>query len=85
MKMVILAINQALGAQPVLLAMMLLLGAVMMVRIGPLFASLASSVMTFFPYLKMFEISLYVPVFIYMFPRFPIGPDRSEREKYVVQ
>jgi len=68
---VTLAMNQALGAQPGLLVMLLFLGAVMAAGVGLLVGALARDLQSFFASMKMFGILLYAPALIYMFPGIP--------------
>ena len=71
MGIVILVINQALGSQPGLLLILLLLGAIMAAGTGLLLASLFRDTMTFFANMKMIGLLLYAPVIIYLFPELP--------------
>ena len=71
MGIVIFVINQALGSQPGLLLILLLLGAIMAAGTGLLLASLFRDTMTFFANMKMIGLLLYAPVIIYLFPELP--------------
>jgi ABC-2 type transport system permease protein len=85
MGVVILAINGALGSQPGLLVMMLLLGAIMASAFGLLMASLVKGSMTFFANMKMIGIFLYAPVIIYLFPTLPQWIGKFFPTYYIVQ
>ena len=67
----ILILNQAFGTQPLLLVMVLALGAVMAVGMGMLMGVVLKSVNTLFAIWKLGGILLFGPAFIYMFPQIP--------------
>lgn len=71
MGIVILAMNQAFGAQPGLLVMLLFLGSIMAGGLGLLAGSIAKNIMTFSANMKLLGILLYAPAFVYMFPGIP--------------
>ncbi len=71
MGILILILNQAFGAQPVLLVLLLALGAVMAVEIGLSLGILLKDVTTLFAIWKSAGIILFGPVIIYMFPQIP--------------
>jgi len=68
---VILLLNQAFGAQPILLVMMLALGAIMAAGLGLLMGIVIKDVATLFAVWKLGGILLFGPAFIYMFPQIP--------------
>jgi ABC-2 type transport system permease protein len=71
MGILILVINQAFGAQPLLLIMVLVLGAIMAVDIGLICGSVFKDVSTLFAMWKSAGIILFGPAVIYMFPEWP--------------
>ena len=71
MGIVVLVLNQAFGAQPALLILVLALGAVMAGQLGLLLGALVKDTTTLFAILKVGSILLYVPAIIYMFPGIP--------------
>lgn len=71
MGVVILLINRAFGAQPLLLTGLLALGAVMAATFGVLMGALVKDINTLFATIKGLGILLYAPAFIYMFPSLP--------------
>ena len=85
MGVVILVINQALGAQPLLLVLVLALGSVMAVEVGLLLGTLAKDVSTMFSVVKSTGILLYAPVIIYLFPQLPQWIGRLFPTYYIVQ
>ena len=68
---VILILNQAFGAQPVLLLLVLTLGSLLAAAFGVVFGALVKDITTLFALLKGIGIFLYAPAFIYMFPALP--------------
>jgi ABC-2 type transport system permease protein len=71
MGLIILALNQAFGARPDLLALMLALGAVMAAEIGLILGSFAKDMSSMFAIMKSGGILLFAPAFIYLFPEIP--------------
>lgn len=71
MGLIILALNQAFGSQPGLLALMLALGAVMAAELGLILGSFAKDMSAMFAVWKSGGILLFAPAFIYLFPRIP--------------
>jgi len=71
MGLIILALNQAFGAQPGLLALMLALGAVMAAELGLILGSFAKDMSSLFAVWKSGGILLFGPAIIYLFPEIP--------------
>ena len=71
MGLIILALNQAFGAQPGLLVLMLALGAVMAAELGLILGSLAKDMASLFATWKFGGILLFGPALIYLFPEIP--------------
>jgi len=71
MGLIILALNQAFGAQPGLLVLMLALGAVMAAELGLVLGSLAKDMASLFATWKFGGILLFGPALIYLFPEIP--------------
>ena len=69
--MVILFLNQAFSANPLLLILVLALGAVMAVGLGLLMGVVLKDITTLFAIWKLGGILLFGPAFIYMFPQIP--------------
>lgn len=82
---VILALNQAFGAQPLLLVLALALGAVMAAGLGLLFGVALKDFTTLFAIWKSGGILLFGPAFIYMFPQIPQWIGRIFPTYYVLQ
>jgi len=68
---VILILNQAFGVAPVLLLLLLALGAVMAAELGLLCGALIKDITTLFAIWKLGGILLFGPAIIYMFPQIP--------------
>ncbi|OGN88792.1 MAG: hypothetical protein A2158_00840 [Chloroflexi bacterium RBG_13_46_14] len=68
---VVLAVNNALGAHPLLLIMTMALGGIMAVGLGLIFGALLKDVSTLFAIWKSSGILLFGPAVIYMFPKIP--------------
>lgn len=83
--MVILVLNQAFGAQPLLLVLVLALGAVMAVGLGLLLGTVLKDVTTLFAVWKSGGILLFGPAFIYMFPQIPEWIGRIFPTYYILQ
>lgn len=82
---VILVLNQAFGAQPLLLVMVLALGAVMATGLGLLMGIALKDVTTLFAVWKFGGILLFGPAFIYMFPGIPQWVGRVFPTYYILQ
>ena len=67
----ILILNQAFGAQPTLLLLVLALGAIMAAELGLLLGALLKDWTTLFTVWKTGAILLFAPAIIYMFPQIP--------------
>jgi len=68
---IILVLNQAFGAQPGLLVLMLALGAVMAAELGLILGSFAKDMSSLFATWKFGGILLFGPALIYLFPEIP--------------
>jgi ABC-2 type transport system permease protein len=68
---IVLAVNQALGVQPLLLIAVLALGGIMAVELGMICGALLKDVSTLFALWKSAAILLFGPAIIYMFPQIP--------------
>lgn len=71
MGLIILALNQAFGGQPGLLALMLALGAVMAAELGLIVGSFVKDMSSLFATWKFGGILLFGPALIYLFPEIP--------------
>ncbi|MFC1949502.1 ABC transporter permease [Chloroflexota bacterium] len=71
MGILILVINQALGTQPLLLVLVMALGAVMAVELGLICGAVFKDVSTLFAVWKSAGIILFGPALVYMFPNWP--------------
>ncbi|MFC1945719.1 ABC transporter permease [Chloroflexota bacterium] len=85
MGVLILVINQAFGAQPVLLVLVLLLGGIMAAELGLLLGILLKDFNTLFAVWKSGGILLFGPVFIYLFPQIPSWIGRIFPTYYIIQ
>ena len=85
MGVAILVLNQAFGTQPLLLVLVLLLGAVMAVEFGLLAGALIKDVTTLFAIWKFGGILLFGPAIVYMFPQIPEWVGRIFPTYYVIQ
>ena len=85
MGIAILVLNQAFGTQPLLLVLVLLLGAVMAVEFGLLAGALIKDVTTLFAIWKFGGILLFGPAIVYMFPQIPEWVGRIFPTYYVIQ
>jgi len=85
MGIAILILNQAFGAQPLLLVLVLALGAVMAVEFGLLAGAILKDFSTLFTVWKTGGILLFAPVFIYMFPQIPEWIGKIFPTYYVIQ
>jgi len=82
---VILILNQAFGAEPVLLILVLALGAIMAAEIGLLCGALIKDITTLFAIWKLGGILLFGPAIIYMFPQIPQWIGKLFPTYYVLQ
>jgi ABC-2 type transport system permease protein len=82
---IILALNQAFGARPLLLVLVLALGAVMAAGLGLLLGVALKDVTSLFAVWKSGGILLFGPAFIYMFPQIPEWIGRIFPTYYVLQ
>ena len=71
MGIVVLVINQAFGTEPLMLAMILFLSAVMASEFGLLMGTFIDNMNSFFAVIKGIGILLYAPALIMMFPSLP--------------
>ncbi len=85
MSIVILLINQAFGAQPGLLMIVLGLGAVLAALFGLVLGVLIKDITTLFATIKGIGILLYAPVLVYMFPQIPQWIGKIFPTYYIVQ
>ncbi|MFC1935117.1 ABC transporter permease [Chloroflexota bacterium] len=85
MGVLILVINQAFGTQPLLLVLILALGASMAAMIGLLLGALINSFTSLFATWKFGGILLFFPSLIYMFPQIPEWVARVFPTYYVIQ
>lgn len=85
MGVLILVINQAFGSEPLLLVLVLALGAIFAVELGMLVASFVKDFATLFTIWKTAGIILFAPVFVYLFPEIPGWVGRIFPTFYIVQ
>jgi len=85
MGIVILLLNQAFGANSLLLVGVLFLSAIMAVELGLIFGALIKDITTLFTIWKAGGIILFGPVFIYMFPQIPEWIGRLFPTYYALQ
>lgn len=71
MGLAILALNQAFSAHPALLVLVLALSACLVVEIGLLLGALVKDISSLFTVVKGGGILLYMPLFVYLFPKIP--------------
>jgi ABC-2 type transport system permease protein len=81
----ILILNQAFGAQPLLLVLVLFLGAIMAVELGLILGALIKDITTLFAIWKFGGILLFGPAIVYMFPQIPEWVGRIFPTYYVIQ
>lgn len=81
----ILILNQAFGAEPALLLLVLALGAIMAVEIGLLLGALLKDWTTLFTVWKSGGILLFAPAFVYLFPQIPEWIGRIFPTYYLIQ
>ncbi|RKX77541.1 MAG: ABC transporter permease [Spirochaetes bacterium] len=82
---VILLLNRAFGTRPLLLLMVLALGAVMAAELGLLMGVVLKDITTLFAVWKLGGILLFGPAFIYMFPGIPQWVGKLFPTYYIVQ
>jgi len=85
MGIVILVLNQAFGVHPLLLIIVLALGAVMAVAVGLLCGIYIKDITTLFAIFKSGGIILYAPAIFYMFPNLPQWIGRIFPTYYIMQ
>lgn len=71
MGIIILVLNQAFGAQPLQLLLVLVLGAIMAAEFGLWLGALVKDISTLFTIIKAIGILLYAPGIVYLFPQIP--------------
>lgn len=81
----ILILNQAFGAQPWLLVLLLALGAIMAAEVGLICGALIKDITTLFAVWKTGGILLFGPAIIYMFPQIPQWIGRVFPTYYLLQ
>lgn len=81
----ILIINQAFGAQPFLLVLVLVLGGIMAVEIGLILGTSMKDFTSLFAIWKFGGIVLFAPVFIYLFPQIPVWIGKIFPTYYIIQ
>lgn len=82
---VILVVNQALGAAPTLLVLLLALGAIMAAQIGLLLGALLKDWTTLFTVWKTGAIVLFAPAVVYLFPQIPEWVAKLFPTYYLIQ
>jgi ABC-2 type transport system permease protein len=85
MGLVILTINQAFGARPGLLVLVLALGATLAAAFGLLLGTLVKDITALFATFKSIGIFLYAPAFLYFFPDVPEWIGKVFPTYYMVQ
>ncbi len=85
MGILILVLNQAFGTEPLLLTMVLALGAIMAVELGMILGALVKDFTTLFAVWKFGGILLFAPVFVYLFPQIPEWIGRIFPTYYLIQ
>ena len=85
MGVVILVLNQAFGTEPMMLTLVLVLGAIMAAEIGLVLGTLVKDFTSLFAIWKFGGILLFAPVFIYLFPQIPEWIGRIFPTYYIVQ
>ncbi|HEY32426.1 MAG TPA: ABC transporter permease [Dehalococcoidia bacterium] len=85
MGVLILVLNQAFGAQPLLLVGMLALGAVMASAFGIMLGAFIKDITSLFAINKAIGILYYAPAFVYLFPDIPQWVGRIFPTYYIVQ
>lgn len=85
MAVVILALNRAFGSQPLLLLLVLTLGAAMAAAFGVLLGAFVKDINTLFATIKGIGILLYAPALVYLFPEIPQWIGRLFPTYYMIQ
>jgi ABC-2 type transport system permease protein len=85
MGIAILLLNQAFGAQPILLVGVLALGAVMAVELGLICGAFIKDITTLFTIWKSAGIVLFAPAFVYLFPQIPQWIGKIFPTYYILQ
>ncbi len=85
MGVLILALNQAFGAEPILLTVLLALGAIMATELGVMLGAYVKDFATIFTIWKSAGIILFAPAIIYLFPQIPGWIGRIFPTYYVTQ
>ncbi|MFH1560656.1 MAG: ABC transporter permease [Chloroflexota bacterium] len=85
MGVVILILNQAFGAEPTLLLLVLGLGSVMAAEFGLLFGVLMKDITAFFATIKLIGVLFYAPAIVYLFPEIPEWVARVFPTYYLIQ
>jgi len=85
MGVTILLLNHAFGAQPLLLLLVLLMGAVMAAIIGILLGALLKDINSLFAAIKGLGLLLYAPAIVYMFPAVPQWIGKLFPTYYMIQ
>lgn len=85
MGIVILVLNQAFGAEPALLVLVLALAAIMAAEIGLILGALMRDITSLFTVWKLGGILLFAPAFVYLFPQIPEWIGRIFPTYYFIQ
>jgi ABC-2 type transport system permease protein len=85
MGILILVLNQAFGAKPIMLTVLLALGAIMATELGMMLGAYAKDFATIFTVWKSAGIILFAPAIIYLFPQIPGWIGRIFPTYYVSQ
>jgi len=85
MGIVILILNQAFGAEPALLVLLLALAAIMAAEIGLILGALLRDITSLFTVWKLGGILLFAPAFIYLFPQIPQWIGKIFPTYYIIQ
>ncbi len=85
MGVLILLMNRAFGSQPLLLIVVLGLGAVMAATFGVLLGVLVKDINTLFATIKGLGLLLYAPAIVYLFPAIPAWVGRLFPTYYMIQ
>jgi ABC-2 type transport system permease protein len=80
----VLVLNQAFGSQPLMLVMVLALGATLAAGFGVFLGAVVKNITSLFATIKAVGILLYAPAIIYMFPQVPQWIGRVFPTYYVV-
>ena len=85
MGIVILVLNQAFGAEPALLVLVLAFAAIMAAEIGLILGALMRDITSLFTVWKLGGILLFAPAFVYLFPQIPEWIGRIFPTYYFIQ